>query len=79
MSDLTPPLTPSEAAVLALLRDAGPQKLSMLNELAIDTAFKRKPKLVRINAGGSANPVMDITTEGMIALAGYEREHLIES
>jgi len=70
---LTTALTPPEMATLALLRDAGPQKLSMLNEAAIDTAFKRRPRLVFIHTYHPENPVIDISREGLIQLAAAER------
>ena len=60
-------------AVLLLLRDCGPQKLSKLNEEAVDECFKTKPKLVFIHTHHPDNPVIDITKTGMIELAAWER------
>lgn len=68
-------LTKPEAATLALLRDAGPQKLSMLNDDAVDCCFKRRPKLVFIHTNHPTNPMMDITRDGLIVLAAWERQN----
>jgi hypothetical protein len=68
------PLTPREIATLALLRDAGPQRLSMLNEDGVDECFKRRPRLVMIHTHHPDNPLIDITGEGLVKLAAAERE-----
>jgi hypothetical protein len=67
------PLSPRETALLALLRDAGPQRLSMVNEEAVDEAFRRRPKLVFIHTYHPTNPWIDITREGLVTLATAER------
>lgn len=61
----------NEAAVLQRLRDDGPQRLSTLNEEAIDACFKAKPKLVFIHTYGE-DPKIDITTTGLVSLAEWE-------
>lgn len=68
-------LTPADASVLTFLRDCGPKRLSQLNEEAVDHCFKARPRLVRINAYGS-DPLLDITEEGMRALARWERKEI---
>jgi hypothetical protein len=68
------PLTPRETATLTLLRDAGPQRLTMLNEDAVDDCFKRRPRLVMIHTHHPDNPLIDITAEGLIRLAAAERK-----
>jgi hypothetical protein len=67
------PLTDAEIAVLKHLREVGPQKLSMLHEEAVDAAFKRRPRLVFISESHPDNPKIDVTREGMLRLAEYER------
>jgi hypothetical protein len=61
-------------AVLSLLRDVGPKRLSQLNEEAIDDCFKAAPKLVFIHTHHPDDPIIDITTSGLVALAAAERE-----
>jgi hypothetical protein len=55
-------------AVLSLLRDVGPKRLSQLNEAAIDDCFKTQPTY------HPDDPIIDITTSGLVALAAVERE-----
>jgi len=64
-------LTPPEAAALMLLREDGPQKLSMVNESAVDALFKRRPKLVSFQHHPD-DPIVNITSEGLLLLADYE-------
>lgn len=61
-------------AVLSLLRDVGPKRLSQLNEAAIDDCFKTRPRLVFVHTYHPDDPIIDITTTGLVSLAAAERQ-----